>query len=522
MRATLLELPLYPFLLAAYPILQLLAENVDWGVPPKAAILLICLSLIVAAAGWLIAARFAVFGSSREAATLAWVVFWLWFGGFVQGLRSLTGTSVTDAYVYGFPLWVVGVGLGGVVAVRRNWAPNWTKPLNLFSAILLIFPIALLVRGPSKTPPEAMYQLPARPSDLPESRPDIYLLILDQYAGSRSLGSFWNYDNSAFEDSLRQRGFFVPTHAKANYVHTHLSVASMLNWTHLLTIREFAGDGEERTYTYNMIENNRAARFLKSLGYSFIFFPTTFSGTQRNRLADRQIPAPPLRRISFFNVWLVQTPIAGFVQFSCWIMGCELNRSSYPAETAAEFVDKFGEIAGLAEEPGPKFVLAHILLPHPPFIFRENCAPRDPVWPRKGDREAGPRGGGYVEQIGCLNRMLLRLVDRIVQRSAHPPIIILQGDHGNGRIQLDPLTNETIPLEELNQMQIDDRTQIFAAYHFPDGGNNALYDSISPVNVLPLVFNHYFGTSISPLEDATYWSEYRHSYVFQRVERMSP
>jgi hypothetical protein len=495
------------------------AENVDWGVSLQAALPYVFLSLIVASAGWFLAPRFAAIGFSRGAATLLWVIFWLWFGPFVQGLRSITGTSGIDAYAYGFPIWILGMGLGGIILAGMNTSSRWTQPLNLFSAFILIFPIAGLLRGTSNSLPEAQYGLPARPNAQPSSPPDIYFLILDEYAGTQSLEKFWNYNNRAFEESLRQRDFFIPVHAHANYVHTHLSVASMLNWTHLLDLHDTAGDGDDRSYTYDMIENNRAARFLKSIGYTFVFFPTTFPGTQWNRLADQQIPEPPLRRTNFFPIWLTQTPVAGFVQFTCTIIGCEPKRFPYPPETVAEFKAKFTEIAEQAEKAGPKLVLAHVLLPHPPFIFRADCAAREPFWPRKGDREAWPRGRGYVEQISCLNRMLLQLVDQILARSDQPPIIILQADHGNGRIQLDPLTNETIPFEELDQDQINDRIQIFAAYHLPSGGSTVFYDSITPVNVLPTVFNYYLGTSITPLEDATYWSEYRRSYVFKRISK---
>ncbi|MGH7544183.1 MAG: hypothetical protein ACREK7_09620, partial [Gemmatimonadota bacterium] len=279
------------------------------------------------------------------------------------------------------------------------------------------------------------------------------------------------------------------------------------------------GDGRDRSLTHHMIEDNRAARFLKSLGYEFVFFPTTFPATVRNRLADRQIPEPPLRESNLHLVWFWQTPAAPLIRFLCWAVECQPKRFPYPPETAQEFELKFTRLAGLAEEPRPKFVLAHVLLPHPPFVFRADCTHRSPIWPISGDTStrSGERSS-YLDQIDCLNRMLLSLIDQILERSDGSPIIILQADHGSGRIHLDPLTGETIPLEKLDQEEIDDRTRLFAAYHLPQGGGALLYDSITPVNVLPLVFNHYLGTDIHRLEDATYWSEYRQSYVFTRIQ----
>lgn len=514
-----LDPPLYSFLLAVYPIIQLGADNAEWLVSWKDLGISVGMSLIVAGLGLMLVTKF--FHHRRGEAILLWVVFWLWYGPFVQLLIRLTGMSAPALYTFAFPLWILIIGSTGAIIRHRDWMRDGKSYLNLFSVFLLLFPILTLWREASaRLPHSDSAALPSQRVVEPlESLPDIYFLILDGYGGTRSLAQAWNYDNRPFEDSLRQRGFVIPDRSRANYVHTHLSMASMLNWTHLLNVEKVAGDGGDRSYTYDMIEANRAARFLQSIGYEFVFFPTTFSATVRNRLADRQIPEPPLRESNLHLVWFWQTPAAALIRPLCWAVECQPKRFPYPPETAREFEAKFKRLGGLAKEPGPKFVLAHLLLPHPPFVFRADCSHQDPVWPISGDpyTEFGEQRG-YLDQIDCLNRMLLPLIDRILEQSDPAPVIILQADHGSGRIYLDPMTGETIPLEKLDQVQIDDRTQVFAAYHLPQGGGALVYDSITPVNVLPLVFNHYLGTDIRYLEDATYWSEYRRSYIFTRIQ----
>ena len=126
---------------------------------------------------------------------------------------------------------------------------------------------------------------------------------------------------------------------------------------------------------------------------------------------------------------------------------------------------------------------------------------------------------GYIEQILCLNRMLLQSVDGILANSASPPVIILQSDHGHGRMVLDAVMNETIPLAELDPRKLVERTDIFAAYHFPGGGNAVLYDSITPVNVWPIVLNYYFDAGIELLDDSTYWSSPDRPFRLTRLER---
>lgn len=54
---------------------------------------------------------------------------------------------------------------------------------------------------------------------------------------------------------------------------------------------------------------------------------------------------------------------------------------------------------------------------------------------------------------------------------------------------------------------LKERMSILNAYHLPDGGDAALYDSITPVNTFRVIFNHYFGTNLALLEDRNYFSQ---------------
>lgn len=516
------ETPIFPFLLAIYPILTVSAENVEWAFSVKTLLFPVLLSLFVAVTGWMLAQR--LFSGRRRGitATVLWVVFWLWYAPFVQAFAWLTRQPPLETYSFAFPVWLAALGMGALVLEKSHLLSRSTAYLNAFSAILVLFPVLTLVRGPSTQPSEWDDQSLPSPSSNSVEVPDIYFIILDGYSSTESLREIWGHDNHPFEDRLRKRGFFVPSGSHSNYVHTHLSLASMLNWQHLLKLKDDVGDGRDRSYAYAMIEDNRAARFLRSIGYEFVFFPTTFPGTHRNRLADRQIPDPPIREKNLLLIWFAQTPVTALVQAVCKVRRCESKRFPYPVEVAEEFEWKFEHLSQMSHEPEKKFVLAHMLLPHPPYVFRRDCSAREPTWPSSGDRSLWPEvRRGYVDQVNCLNQMLLDLIDDLLENSTRPPIIILQADHGHGRIQLDPMINVTIPLEELDQSDIEDRTKVFAAYYLPGVEDKVMYDSITPVNVLPAIFNTYFGTQIPLQEDATYWSQYRHSYVFTRIDRNS-
>lgn len=449
-------------------------------------------------------------------------MFLLWYGPVVQFLFPLWNGRPLVLHAIALPSWAAILLLLAIWAVRsRRDFRGLSRYLNMSFALLLVFPLVILLKprddvGYARLPLET-----ASVSTTPASRPDIYFIILDKYTGSRSLAANFDYDNEPFEDSLRQRGFFVPERSRTNYVHTHLSLASMLNWSHLQPVAEKMGSGSrDRSMTYGMIEDNRAWRFLKAQGYRFIFFPSAHSSTSRNDFALRQIPEPSGARIHLGVVWIAQTPFAPIVTWICMLLDCmdPNRRFPYQPETAEDMESKFRHLMQQTRNPGPQFVLVHILLPHEPYIFNADCTHRHPVWPAGGKKgQEAVVKQGYIAQIVCLNRVLLGIVDHLMTESATPPVIVLQSDHGHGRMVLDPATNKAIPGNELPDEKVFERVDIFAAYYLPNGGNEMLYDSITPVNVFPVILNHYFAAGIPLNEDATFWSDSWRPFRFRRV-----
>ena len=137
--------------------------------------------------------------------------------------------------------------------------------------------------------------------------------------------------------------------------------------------------------------------------------------------------------------------------------------------------------------PGPKFIFVHILAPHNPFVFgpQGEYLNRTTPFTLNDDVDAMDTNSyisGYTGQVTYLNRRVLETVNQILDRSATPPVIIIQGDHGSPRT---PEWNMTI----LN------------GYYLPGEGNRFLYSSISPVNTFRVIFNAYFGGKLEILPD---------------------
>jgi hypothetical protein len=234
--------------------------------------------------------------------------------------------------------------------------------------------------------------------------------------------------------------------------------------------------------------------------------------TARNSNADLQLPEPGEPSIGTSVAWFSSTPVPDLIRLGCDLSACgEIDGRWFPYEPESADVMqwKFAQLAALPERNEPLFVFAHLLLPHEPYQFNADCTRREPFWPLdETGEQADAVGVAYSAQIACTNQMLARLIDTLLSAPGPQPIIILQSDHGHGRIVKNAISSMTRPLAEQPPAVVDERMDVFAAYYLPDDGNRSLYDTITPINVLPIVFNHYFGTRIALLPDRMYWSDY--------------
>ena len=66
-----------------------------------------------------------------------------------------------------------------------------------------------------------------KPTKIPnENKPDIFFVVFDEYASSKSLKEDFDFDNSEIDSLFEANGFFVSYDSKSNYNYTFFSVAS--------------------------------------------------------------------------------------------------------------------------------------------------------------------------------------------------------------------------------------------------------------------------------------------------------
>jgi hypothetical protein len=171
-------------------------------------------------------------------------------------------------------------------------------------------------------------------------------------------------------------------------------------------------------------------------------------------------------------------------------------------------LNKLSEIPGMKE---PVFVFAHILVPHPPYVFDRNghFLAEEVV-------ESRSINANYLEQLIFINHKIEELIDNILSNSKNAPIIVLQADEGAYPERLE-LEGSKYKIKNATHTEIKQKIGILNAYFLPGVDKSVLYPSITPVNSFRIIFNLYFKTDFKLLPDESYLHEYGHPYKMYRV-----
>ncbi|MBT73844.1 MAG: hypothetical protein CMQ15_17720 [Gammaproteobacteria bacterium] len=315
--------------------------------------------------------------------------------------------------------------------------------------------------------------------------PDIYYIILDGYGRSDILKKYLDCDNSGFISFLEKKGFYVAKKSRSNYRITPYSLSSSFNMDYLRNMKIPTGDGsKDFSPMYELIENNRVMRFLKSLGYRYVHFNSSSTITETNKHADIYINTTGFYRE--FDEMLINTTM---------LKGFGFNLFNENNRRRKILLHNFDKLAEMPKIKGAKFVFAHFLMPHWPFLFDQNgnAQPEYKTKPIPQNMESA------CQFLTFGNKKVVQVLNKILERSATPPVIIIQGDHG-----MEFVFQGVHP----NGLELTEEFGILNAYYLPNGVSEKLYETISPVNSFRLIFDNYFGTDFGLLEDISYFSWY--------------
>lgn len=496
----------YPFLFSVFPILSVYSA-VASSVSPRELIVPLGLAPILPVVFW--ALLYLVLRNSHRRGIgvfVAIAAFWC-YGYALDSVRELLRyremlpTGILAALLF------AGVALFGILVLglrrsRRSFAPLTTF-LNAAAVIAVTIPcisiFSTYVRAERAADASVVTDGHA---EAPAGAPDIVYIVADAYGGHDVLASQYRVDNADFLKALESRGFFVAKESYANYNYTRFSVSSSLGLDYMNgVLEELGGDA----LPGRVIEDNAAARFLRERGYEFVSFASGYSDTEIEGADDYR--KPPRGLSEFDHLLINATPLRSVLNrihtFRQGRDGRRFGQYDLHRERVRFVLDSLGRLGPNAR---PRFVFAHIICPHWPYVFDEkggavyprlrfNLSADFPSWeaPTLEEFEAG-----YANQVLGLNAMLLQTIDAILANNPNT-VVLLQGDHG-------PRSRTVAQEPESWEAYVEEELSILNAIHLPgDEGEGALYDSISPVNSFRVVFNVYLDGGFELLEDRAYF-----------------
>lgn len=210
-----------------------------------------------------------------------------------------------------------------------------------------------------------------------ETHRDIYYIIADTYARGDALLEI-GFDNSQFIADLEARGFYVAKCRESNYFFTSLSLASSLNMDYVQALN----GGFDSTFSDDekidaMIKHGKVRAILEQMGYQSIAFYTGYfwsswqdadvyltSGIGANYLLMNTYLSPFEAQFIKTTALVILTDAQSILQPELYI---RINFPYYDHLQRQLYI--MDEIQKIPERQGAKFVFAHLLLPHYPYIF---------------------------------------------------------------------------------------------------------------------------------------------------------
>lgn len=506
-------IPFHPLLAAVAPVLLLLSANLGEA-PPRSALRAAGIALLCAAVIWALASL--ALKSISRAAPVATVVILL-ITTLLPLARFVTGVSGLED---GAAKWIAGGVTGlflltiAIVVIRRILVGAdvriLNQSLNVIALFIVIVPVINILRPEqqSTAPESSLMSPPPIDSAQPQRRPDVYYIVPDGYARADVLEDMYDYDNSDFIAALEAMGFTIREASSSNYCHTALSVSASLNMSYLTRL-----EISSREPALSALQESAVMSAFSEAGYTTVVHNSGYTFGEITSADVRNTPGlsefeQAAGRTLFGPGWFFVRDRLGLA---------DVDRYGWTRRT----LSKLGTERRRDE---PVFVLAHVIAPHPPFVFDSDGTSRPPRDERMQDGShripqtttAEEYRADYVRQLQGLNLHLLDTIRRIRSAAPEPCIIIIQSDHGPG---------SELHWEDAEATNMRERLAILNAFLVPEEIEAELYDEITPVNTFRLVLNYCMGTDLPLLEDRSYFSVWSRPYDFidvtERINRSS-
>lgn len=416
------------------------------------------------------------------------MAFQFFFGNIQDSLVKISSQGFISKYRFIIPVSLFVFAIIIILTKKASASlPKISAYLNVLLLLLLAMDVGWLIIKPGKV--ERISTAAALPDKLAipanRNKPDIYLILLDQYAGASALKDVFAFDNSAFENALTARGFHIVKNSRSNYNLTPFSMASLLSMDYLG--REM---GEKKNlnvgYSYEIIRNSCVIHFLEKNGYRFYNYSLfDFPGYPAYKYKDFLPYGTRLITASTFTGRVMR-------DLRSSVLEGKVGSTSMREKIAYEYLHfndtifKWTQDITINKTDKPRFIYSHFMLPHFPYYFDSLGKPL-PIEKLSGFRKTN--ANDYTGYLQYGNKKIMELVDHLLTTSPDPPVIMLLSDHGFRNP--DKKADRKYDFMNLN------------AIYIPGKKYNAFYDGMSNVNQFRALFNTCFDLQLPLLKDST-------------------
>ena len=328
-------------------------------------------------------------------------------------------------------------------------------------------------------------------SSINDERPDVYYLVYDCYPGTQFLKDYMQFDNSRFDLELKKNEFYVIKKPKSNYNRTAFSIASTLNFQYLQDIQDhLVPNSKNYSQALLTIRQSDALKIFKFFNYNF-YNLSIFDFENSPAVYKENFLTLPSERILLYNSLIERVR-----QDLSWNFNSPAFRKNEQFLNAYQLKKRdfnnlvIDSLLKLPFLPGaqPKFVYAHFYLPHPPFFYDSNGNSNNIQLVT--DEKTFRNKTLFLSYLKYTNNKIIQICNAIKKGSNNKALILLQSDHGFTDFEGGPVEPETF-------------FKNYIALFSPDKDYSALYDTISNINMFPIIFNKYFGSNIPLQKDSS-------------------
>ncbi len=381
------------------------------------------------------------------------------------------------------------------------------KALLVFLFVLNVLPFSYLFYAKSGVLNSQIKDYPVQNlSSLNKNSPDVFFIILDMYPSNLVLDKYFRFDNKEFTNKLESLGFNVFSNSKSNYSRTSLSLASILNMEYIHNESDTISNELTVSNLNYILENGKVQNYFKKKGYNFYWFEGGYlSGKKEYASNEIFIPVPGTlysRQESADNDFLmhfINNSVLSPFSEKIKIISVEIFRK--------RINNILFNLPILAKNKDYKFVFAHIMAPHPPFIFGENG---EKIYYSESSMD---KKSTFINQLKYINKRMIDVLEKIVKsNNGRDKIIIIQGDHG---------TREILPnnIYSSKQNWVEEAFGNFNAVYFSDTTKNAKVKYFTPVNTFRFIFNLEFNEHFKFLDDKEYYTDFKFPLKIHKIEK---